>query len=706
MLVPDRKGRTGMSHGQLDTTSLSVYFLPDEDPAAEGSDQELLQHYLGRRDEGAFAALVRRHGTLVLSVCRAVLGHAQDAEDAFQAAFLVLARQAGSIRKGDSVASWLYGVAYRVARKAKRAMARRGKYERQAQGRPSEQPPSEAALRELQAILHDEIQRLPEKHRAPFVLCCLEGKSREEAAQELGCKEGTVSCRVARAREQLRRRLVRRGVALSAALCAGAVALSSASAAVQPALAAAAVRGAIAFGSGSAARSVPPPALTLARGLLRSRGLGRVATVLAVGVLLTLLAGGLGVAAWQVAAARADETPAAAGAPEPPESAAGPAEQNGPPPGPRLALPLPPADRAFAAHGWNVRPDPPREPPRGPFQRGVAVPIAFLGQTVYPTLPSAFVALTPDGRGPQRRLQVYDLRRMQPVGAPVEAAFDPFHYTSPALSPDGARLAAIPKQDPRAVVEIWSTTTGRGSRLQVAADGGRRAGMVDFLGPDRILVMIQNGTFPDWQSGAVYQVWDFKARKVLAQFSHDLLFHPKWGAISPGGKYLVMEETDNGRGYRLLFWDLSTGKRAADLEFQPRNVAWGQAAGMAFSPDGEELAMLWRLGKADGWGRLLCWDVRTGRKLADHKVGQVLPLVDSLWLVGGQKCLTWLPDRRGWLLFGCVFLDRKSGAVLRTLSPEPQLAQTMIERRFLDRDHMTTVEGNFRKTFSITTAPR
>src|SRR5262249_17782619 len=159
----------------------------------EVSDRELLQRFLAGREERAFAALLRRHGPLVWSVCWQVLHHRQDAEDAFQATFLLLARQAGSIRKTTAVASWLYRVAQRVARKGGKNMPRRRTQERQVERRGVRPPEAEAAWRELQAVLTEELERLPEKYRAPFLLCCLEGKSGPEAARQLGWKEGTVT---------------------------------------------------------------------------------------------------------------------------------------------------------------------------------------------------------------------------------------------------------------------------------------------------------------------------------------------------------------------------------------------------------------------------------------------------------------------------------------------------------------------------------
>jgi RNA polymerase sigma factor (sigma-70 family) len=219
--------------------------LVGADPAAEPSDAELLQRFIANREEPAFAALVRRHGPLVWGVCWQVLHHRQDAEDAFQATLLLLARQAGSIRKTEAVAGWLYRVAHRVATKAGRNMARQRAQRCRVEQRPVSPPEAEAGWRELQAILNEELSCLPEKYRAPFILCCLEGQSGPEAAQQLGWKLGTVTGRLTEARKLLQRRLARRGVALSAVLTASAVGREGAVAA-SAALAEGAVQAALA----------------------------------------------------------------------------------------------------------------------------------------------------------------------------------------------------------------------------------------------------------------------------------------------------------------------------------------------------------------------------------------------------------------------------------------------------------------------------
>src|SRR5262249_42690745 len=174
------------------------------------SDRNLLDRFLARRDEAAFAALVERHGAMVLGVCRRVLRNAHDAEDASQAAFLVLARKAATIRKQESLASWLHGVAYHIAANLKREAARRRAREASRQGALQADATVEICWREMQGLLDEELARLPERYRSPLILCYLEGKTRDEAAQQLGWSLATLRGRLERARERLRAGLSRR----------------------------------------------------------------------------------------------------------------------------------------------------------------------------------------------------------------------------------------------------------------------------------------------------------------------------------------------------------------------------------------------------------------------------------------------------------------------------------------------------------------
>jgi RNA polymerase sigma factor (sigma-70 family) len=186
------------------------------------SDAQLLEAFARQQDEAAFAALLERHGRMVLGVCARVLPDRHEAQDAFQSTFLVLARKASSIRKLGSVGSWLHGVAYRLAVQMKRAQTQRRRVEERASPVMStDRLSAESEWRELRPLLDEEVLALPEKYRAPLVLCYLEEKSNEEAAAQLGWAVGTLKTRLARARDILQRRLTRRGVVLSAGLFAG-----------------------------------------------------------------------------------------------------------------------------------------------------------------------------------------------------------------------------------------------------------------------------------------------------------------------------------------------------------------------------------------------------------------------------------------------------------------------------------------------------
>ncbi len=209
-----------MSNRPLDNIVWHLRELVAVDQTAAATDRELLRRFVQQQDDAAFTALVQRHGPMVLSVCRRVLRHVHDAEDACQVAFLVLARKAGSIRRSESLGSWLHGVAFRAAANLKRQVARRHARETAAVDVAQQPDPGDVSWREVRAVLDEELRHLPTRYQAPLVLCYLEGKTRDEAAQELGWSTGTLRGRLERGRDLLRTRLARRGLMLSASLLA------------------------------------------------------------------------------------------------------------------------------------------------------------------------------------------------------------------------------------------------------------------------------------------------------------------------------------------------------------------------------------------------------------------------------------------------------------------------------------------------------
>ncbi len=272
-------------------------------PAALRGDGQLLEGFL-RGEADALEALVERHGPMVLGTVRRLLRDGNDADDAFQATFLVLLRKARSIRRGESLGPWLYGVAYRVARKAQAAAARR----RALLPRPAEAtaPDShdEAARRDLRRVLDEEVSRLPARYRDSVVLCYFEGRSKEEAARQLGCPAGTVSAWLARARQRLRSRLLRRGVALSAGLLVAALAPGAASAAVPAGLLRSTVEGLLpTAATGTAAGLASGKAAALAKGVVRSMFLTKLKWAASAALALGVLAAGAGALRWEGRAA-------------------------------------------------------------------------------------------------------------------------------------------------------------------------------------------------------------------------------------------------------------------------------------------------------------------------------------------------------------------------------------------------------------------
>jgi RNA polymerase sigma factor (sigma-70 family) len=546
----------------------------------DGGDRQLLERFVGDEDEAAFAALVARHGQLVLGVCRSVLRQQQDAEDAFQATFLVLARMASSIRKPDSLACWLHGVALRTALKERRAMATRRRNTARIIARSAskglstrelspEQPVSEAALREVQMILHEEVERLPEKNRIPFVLCCLEGKSRAEAARQLGWKEGTVSGRIAQARELLKTRLERRGVGLPAALAVTASTPALASAALPAAMCSNVVRASVAFAAGSLPESVSAETVTLAKGVIHAMITTKLKALTGIALLLAVLMSGPGLLAY-------------------------------------TALP------------WGQVGILPRQPEAAavPWRQGANLPPRYTDAFGDP-LPSGMIVRMGSGRlrhaGPVHKLAFTASGKLASAGADgtvrlwdgnsgkelLRLAAGESWVRDLAVSRDEKLLAAGGD-----AVYIWDAGTGK--RLH-RLEPGKTSSYSVALSPDGTRLVSGDGD-------DAFRLWDTASGKLVRTFSAGPTFIPPV-TFSHAGKILATGQRDV-----IWLWDAATGTERRQLRGHEQIIY-----ALAFSPDDKILAS----GSVDKTIRL--WDPISGaliRTLKGH-TSQVLSLAFS-----------------------------------------------------------------------------
>jgi RNA polymerase sigma factor (sigma-70 family) len=522
-------------------------------------DDQLLQRFAATRDEAAFAALVRRHGPMVLGVCRRLLRQEQDAEDVFQATFLVLARRAGAVRRTQSVASWLHGVAGRLSLKARTGAARRSARPLGAVNEPAADPPDELSWREVRGALDEELGRLPEKYRAPLVLCYLEGLARDEAAARLGCPLGTLKGRLERGRDLLRRRLTRRGLALSAALAAVALERGTLSAA----LAAATARAAVAFAAGAPSASAP---VALARAALRATALARwkVAAALLLG--LALLAAG-------------------AGLPAPPAPDAPPATESK-------------ADREPTAPArLDVFGDP---LPAGALARMGTVRLRHAdGVLCVVFCPDGKTLITGSHDGTLRQWSLADGKEVRHFGG------HEFEVRHMALSPDGKLLAAWGQTPPG--VYLWDVATGKGGlRIRVAAEGE----CCLAWGPD-------NRTLAGGGEDGTVRLWDTTTGQELLSVAAHKKPVP-CVAFSPDGKRLATA----GRDGTLRLIDVA-GKdeprtlRAREDEFH--FVAFSRD-GKDLISAGDRYRQKY-YSKIAEVNTVAVWDAATGERRRDFRVG-------------------------------------------------------------------------------------
>jgi RNA polymerase sigma factor (sigma-70 family) len=530
-------------------------------------DDELLKRFLEQRDEAAFESLLCRHGPMVLNTCRRLLGHLPDAEDAFQATFLVFCRKAKTIARRQSLGSWLHRVALRICLRAKATSQRaagglKRRFEQAAPlGRTGAADRARTPLEQQEewSVLDEELNRLPEKYRAPLVLHYLEGKTAEQAAVELGWRPGTVCGRLARGKDLLRSRLIRRGVTLTAGMVAGLVAPDLATAALPPALVKATVRAGIVFAGGQAV--VPGAASArLAQRFLRAGLFGRLKLLAAVFLTVGIATAGAG-----VILSRTQPTDRIAKVPPllnaaPPNEAQARVDGDGDPlpAGARLRL-----GSARLGHG------------------------DWLKAMAYSRDGRALVAA-----GDRGLVHTWDAATGRPLAT---VAYSPFAYqTQPVLSPDGATLAVAVASDsfgmkPNSTVLLMSLSRNAAPlRLAVGSNGDVRS--LAFSPDGNYLAAGGNFDFILlWEVASGHLVRRFTVSKHYIQAV----------AVSPDGKLLAV---DNQPALRL--WDVATGEEDRQ-PLEPKS--WGTV--LAFSGDGRVLA------GGDTLGKISLWDWHTGKAL-------------------------------------------------------------------------------------------
>lgn len=590
------------------------------------SDGELLERFVATGEEAAFEALVRRYGPLVLGACRRVLRDGHAAEDVFQATFLVLVRKAASLDRRQPLGGWLYTVAYRLALRARGTTLRQRSGEAQAaQRRPVAEASAEPS--ELAVALEEELLRLPEKHRAPLVLCYLEGKTNEQAAEQLGCPKGSMSWRLAQARELLRERLAQRGYGGPAAVLGALLAAQSAPAAVPMALVRSTVDAGLWFAAASStpAGVVSAQALNLAQGALRTMFPSPLKFV--AGMLLTVgLFGGmtvLGVADAQGPAAPPPAVPPAAARPEAPPAPVvarlGSSRlRHGD--GIFYAAYTPDGKALLTASNdqtirlWDVATGRelrrfdrgPAEPGDGPAKMmavggkgvamrmaspvaGFAAALASDGRTVAATRGSKVIVWeTATGK------KLHELKSTQPG------------LTALGFAADGRTLAALGIDRS---LTLWETASGKVLKAPAPADGPATLtnAASAALSPDLKHLAVQN-----FDLGT--QSFSLKIVEVATGRDVQEIQAPVGGAqvlaFSPDGKTLAMGSGPGG----IQLYDVATGKELRSLGGKH---AEGPANALAFSPDGKTLAL-----SREG-GTLELWNVATGQQT--HKIGESAP---------------------------------------------------------------------------------
>jgi RNA polymerase sigma factor (sigma-70 family) len=559
----------------------------DAQAFADQTDGELLDRFVQGQEEEAFAALLGRHGPMVLRVARRVLGRVHDAEDVFQATFLLLARRARAIRNRSSVGSWLHGVAHRLAARARAQARLRQERERQAAERPAGGAASGQAWRELQELLDTELRRLPAKHREALVVCYLEGATQEEAARRLGVPLGTLRSRLARARGLFQKRLARRGLALSGPALLAALLANSADAALPASLSRPALLAALRFAAGRTVAGPSARAALLAQEGLRTMFATRVKLVLTAVLAAAALSAGAGALALRAGANR--PAPAAqAGRPRPA-------------PGDGAALPagvvrLGPSRFRHPHDGWFVTAFSPDGKTLATCRGNISLWDTATGNRlreiecrVIGNSPALFspdgkvLAVTEDGAN----IHLFDpatgklLRRLPGEGRGC------------AFSPDGKRF--VTSSGKGGAVRVWDTADWRPvALLRGHPDFVHSAGFT----PDGTLVTV------GWANHVCR--WDAASGKLKASLRLPLP-EGRQACLAPDGTALAVTPRDNGP---VSLWDTATGKKRCALQGDGTAAQWG----LTFSPDGRTLATDWSEPDS-GRATISLWDAATGKRL-------------------------------------------------------------------------------------------
>jgi RNA polymerase sigma factor (sigma-70 family) len=565
-------------------------------------DDHLLECYVSGHDEAAFEALVRRHGPMVLGVCRRVLRNEADAEDAFQAVFLVLVRKAASIRCRKKLSNWLYGVAHNTALKARAMIHKRGRKEREA-GATEQAGASEEMWQRVQLMLDAELSRLPDKYRVPIVLCELEGKPIKEAARQLGWPQGTLATRLARGRELLRRRLSDHGVELSGAVLAAALFHGSACARVPALLVSSTVKAAGLFAAAPATTTaISMHVAALTQGVLNTMLLTKLK--IATGVLLAVLCVAVGAYAYR----GPGQTPTQVERKVARQPQRAQALQQAGDEQPVDTLEPPKvlrSDKSIMSMAWS-----PDGKLLASVDGGGAVGSAVVtirdvaGGNVERTLEAENgfefrqVRFSPDGKtiaatsaGRKNNMFVGTIRVWDvATGQLKHDLAEDSNAVGLAFSPDGKTLASTSLQGK---VRLWNLETGQVRRTIEILDTNVMS--VAFSPDGKTVAAGGMARDAKLKKGEV-TLWDVDTGNA----KHSLTGHVQvWAiAFAPDGKTVAA----SGSGVKL--WDVDSGELKHAL---------GKAMGMdiAFAPHGRTLAMAQVLG--DDKGDVTLWDTRTGK---------------------------------------------------------------------------------------------